>query len=257
MFRKLAQLIPVAALAVLASCAHRPANYDVQVGQPQAAASHDGKLKAGGPSEAMRSSENVSAGFSAKNTMGEPVEVHPASAIVEHKRPDKKTGKMRTLWSQRTTNVKTTAGIDFVFAQAYGASAQANGFNYILCSNDSVTETSASTTLSNEITTNGLARAKGTYAHTTGASTATITYTFTASGAQSVQKCALSPNASGTPVTHILGFTQRSLQTGDTLAITFTITISALPLSLPYQYAANDNGFAPAFAWKHDEREAA
>lgn len=124
-------------------------------------------------------------------------------------------------------NVKTTAGIDFLFAQGYGTSAQANGLNYIGLSNDSVTETTASTTLTNEIAANGLTRAIGAYAHSAGASTATISKTFTcATGAQAAQKAALFSAGSSGTMTHVLAFTQRSLQIGDQLAITFTITLS-------------------------------
>lgn len=123
-------------------------------------------------------------------------------------------------------NVKTKAGVDFTFVQTYSTSTGANGLNYIGCSNDSLTETTDSTTLSNEIASNGLTRHIGTYAHTTGASTATVSYTFTATGAQSVQKCALFTAASNGTMHHALAFTQRSLQTNDQLAITFTITLS-------------------------------
>jgi len=123
-------------------------------------------------------------------------------------------------------NVKTTAGIDKTFKNTYSTSMDANGLNYVACSNDTLTETTASTTLSSEITTNGLARSQGTYAHTNGAATATISKTFTASGAQSVQKCALFDASSGGTMHHALSFTQRSLQSGDQLAVTFTITLS-------------------------------
>ena len=127
-------------------------------------------------------------------------------------------------WS--ADNVKTKVGIDKTFKNTYSTSMDANGLNYIACSNDSLTETVDSTTLSNEITLNGLGRAQGTYAHTAGTGTATISRTFTASGAQSVQKCALFDATSSGTMHHALGFTQRSLQNGDQLAVTFTITLS-------------------------------
>ncbi len=130
------------------------------------------------------------------------------------------------LSTDETWNVKTTVGIDFLFTQGYSTSTGANGLNYIGLSNDAVTETSASTTLSNEIAANGLTRAIGAYAHTTGTATATISKTFTASGAQSAQKAALFNLSSAGTMTHVLGFTQRALISGDTLSITYTITIS-------------------------------
>lgn len=125
-------------------------------------------------------------------------------------------------------NVKTTAQIDFLFSQGYNstAAAQTNGLAWVGLSNDSLTETSSSTTLSNEIAANGLSRAKGTYAHTNGQSTATNTITFTATGTQACQKAAyFSASSSGT-MGHALSFTQRTLQNTDTITITLTVTLS-------------------------------
>lgn len=133
------------------------------------------------------------------------------------------------VWSEVTYNVKTTAGIDFTFSQSYNstAAAQTNGLSWIALSNDSLTETSSSTTLSNEIAANGLTRAQGTYAHTNGQSTATVAKTFTCStSSQAAQKAALFSASSSGTMHHALSFTQRTLQVGDTLAITFTITLS-------------------------------
>lgn len=130
------------------------------------------------------------------------------------------------LHRETSYNVKTTAGIDFLFVQGYSTGPGGNGLNYIALSNDTLTETSGSTTLSNEITLNGLGRAIGAYSHSNGASTATVSKTFTASGSQSAQKAALFSASSSGTMNHVLSFTQRSLISGDTLAITFTITIS-------------------------------
>lgn len=122
-------------------------------------------------------------------------------------------------------NVITTVGRDFLHTQGYGTSPAGNGLNYIGLSDDTLTETSASTTLSNEITLNGLGRAAGTPAHTGGTNTTTVTRTFTASGTQSAQKAALFTASSGGTMNHALAFTQRNLISGDTLACTFTITL--------------------------------
>jgi hypothetical protein len=131
------------------------------------------------------------------------------------------------LWTDDELNVKTTVGIDFTFTQTYGTAAQANGLNYIALSNDSLTETSASTTLSSEIAANGLSRAQGTFAHTNGASTATVAHTFTCStSSQSCQKAALFSASSSGTMNHVLSFTQRTLQVGDSIAVTYTITIT-------------------------------
>ena len=142
------------------------------------------------------------------------------------RRPDPR--DVVVLYEDKSLNVKTTAGIDFIFSQSYNSSAaaQTNGLAWQALSNDSLTETSGSTTLSNEIATNGLSRAKGTYAHSAGTSTATNALTFTATGTQSCQKGALFSASSTGTMMHVLSFTQRTLQTNDTLAITYTITLT-------------------------------
>lgn len=124
-------------------------------------------------------------------------------------------------------NVITKAQIDFMFLQGYATSGLgANGLNYIALSNDALTETNASTTLSTEIAANGLTRAQGTFAHTAGTSTCTIAKTFTATGAQSCQKAALFSAASVGTMGHPLSFTGVTMANTDTLAVTYTITLS-------------------------------
>ena len=90
---------------------------------------------------------------------------------------------------------------------------------------EEVSETTASTTLSNEITLNGLGRAQGAYAHTASTNTTTITEVFTATGTQSAQKAALFTAVSAGTMNHALAFTQRNLVNTDTLTVTFTITL--------------------------------
>jgi hypothetical protein len=143
-----------------------------------------------------------------------------------HLVPDPRDVEM--LWEGDNLNVKTTVGIDFIFAQSYSASASASvGFSFIALSNDTLTETSASTTLSTEIAANGLSRVAATYAHTTATSTATLAHTFTCTTtSQAAQKAALFTLVSSGVMNHALAFTQRTLQVGDTLAVTFTITIT-------------------------------
>lgn len=140
--------------------------------------------------------------------------------------PDLET--VEKVWEGEAWNVKTTAGIDFMLVQTYSTTPAANGLNYIGLSNDTLTETSASTTLSNEIVANGLARAQGTYAHTPGAATVTVAHTFTASGGQSVRKGALFSAASNGVMNHalLLPEGQRVLVAADMLAVTFTITLT-------------------------------
>jgi hypothetical protein len=161
-------------------------------------------------------------GFKAVEALPDKVQISRASCNIKHIRNGK------VLHDETVYNVKTTAGIDFQISQMYNTSgAQANGLCYIALSNDTLTETTASTTLSNEIAANGLSRAVGAYAHTTGTGVVTISKTFTcATGAQAAQKAALFSAASVGTMQHALAFTQRSLQIGDQLAVTFSITVS-------------------------------
>lgn len=171
--------------------------------------------------ERFKTAGQILVGMKSSPMLDETVKVHRAMGRVQHIRNGV------VLSDEVIFNVKTTVGIDFTFAQTYGTSAQANGLNYIALSNDTLTETTASTTLSTEIAANGLARAIGAYAHTGGASTATISKTFTcATGAQSAQKAALFSASSAGTMHHALAFTQRALQVGDQLAVTFTITLT-------------------------------
>ncbi len=99
-----------------------------------------------------------------------------------------------------------------------------NGFNFIALSNDALTETATSTTLSTEIAANGLTRAQGTVTLPIGAGNqTTVDKTFTATGAQSAQKAALFDASSVGNMNHALAFTQRALVSTDTLQITFTM----------------------------------
>lgn len=189
--------------------------------------------------EGLRTGERAFAGYVARIAFGDSMRIERASAHVVHRRarklvksrsgllvPDPALG-LDTLHEETVYNVITTVGRDFIHTQSYGTSPAGNGLNYIALSNDTLTETSASTVLSNEITTNGLGRAQGTVAHTTAATTTTVDHTFTATGAQSCQKAALFTAASVGIMNHALGFTQRALAaSGDTVQLTFTLTIS-------------------------------
>ncbi len=162
--------------------------------------------------------------FGSSVHLGENIRVAHATAHIVHRN-----AAGEVLWAgDSKPNVKTKAGIDFTFLQAYNstAAAQATGLSYIALSNDTVTETTDSTTLSNEIAANGLSRAQGTYAHSAGTATCTVAKTFTATGSQSCQKAALFSASSSGTMHHVLSFTQRALVTNDTITITFTITLS-------------------------------
>lgn len=132
-------------------------------------------------------------------------------------------------YADEVDNLITNAGRIFLHTQGYGTTGLGtNGLNYIALSNDTATETASSTTLSTEITANGLGRAQGTVTLPTGSGTSTtIAKTFTcATASQAAQKAALFTASSAGTMCHVLSFTQRTLQIGDTLAVTFTITTS-------------------------------
>jgi len=78
--------------------------------------------------------------------------------------------------------LKTTAGVDLMHNASFGTSAQPAAANYVALTANNEAPSSASTSLAGEITTaeGGLIRKQVTYAHTTGASTSTLTGTFTA-----------------------------------------------------------------------------
>lgn len=123
-------------------------------------------------------------------------------------------------------NLITTAGKDFIAAQIGSASAATSGANYIALTNTAITPAAGDTTLSGEITTNGLGRALGTYAHTAGQNTFTVSKTFTATATQSAQAAGLfTASSSGTMMAENT-FTAVTLNNGDSLTITWTITLS-------------------------------
>jgi hypothetical protein len=130
-------------------------------------------------------------------------------------------GERETVWNQITNS-----GRDQLHLQGYGTSGLAtNGFNYIGLTNSAITPAAGDTTLAGEISTNGLGRAQGAYAHSAGTNTTTVQNTFTATGTQACQAAALFNASSAGVMNHELTFTQRSLISGDTIQVTYTITL--------------------------------
>lgn len=183
--------------------------------------------------ETLSLSEQTAASYKATIPLAESLGTGRAFCRISHKRVydrDDRTGlflykevdEPEIIW-----NLIINVGRIQIHKQAYGTSGlSANGLNYIALSNDTVTETATSTTLSNEITLNGLGRAQGTVTLPTGSGNqTTIDHTFTATGAQSAQKAALFDASSVGNMNHVLAFTQRSLVNTDTLQTTYTITL--------------------------------
>lgn len=123
-------------------------------------------------------------------------------------------------------NLITNAGKDFIAAQIGSTSPGANGANYIALTNTAITPAAGDTTLSGEITLNGLARAQGAYSHTGGTNTYTESKTFTATASQSAQAAGLFTASSAGTMMAENTFTSVSLANGDQLTITWTITLS-------------------------------
>mgnify|MGYP001313713481 CR=1 FL=1 len=144
---------------------------------------------------------------------------------------DDKTG----LWLRRVEvedeiveNLILNAGRVQLHAQCYATgSILTNGFNYIGLSNDATAPDAADTTLTAELSGNGLTRAQGTVTLATGSGNqTTVAKTFTYTGSsQAVQKSALFTASSSGVMAHEVTFTQRTLATNDTLTLTYTITL--------------------------------
>jgi hypothetical protein len=101
---------------------------------------------------------------------------------------------------------------------------------FLAVTSDSVAPSAADTTLASEATTNGFARALGTWAHTAAATTYTLQVTFTASGTLTVNKEAVfgAANTTGGGVMPFESVEPNAptLVSGDTLQQTVTITIN-------------------------------
>jgi hypothetical protein len=128
-------------------------------------------------------------------------------------------------------NLLTDAGKDWMHQQVYtNTSAGTRGAGYIASTESVITPATGNTTLTGEITTNGLARADAvTKSHTAASNSSTIEHTFTASGSfTSVLASALFNASSAGTMPHIANFATGSgiLATNDTLKITWTVNLS-------------------------------
>lgn len=133
----------------------------------------------------------------------------------------------KVIYEETNHNLKTTVGVDAMIAQVGTTGTQPAAFDYLCLSSDTGAPAITDTVVAGEITGSGLGRAIATYAHTAGTSTWTETKTWTATATVSnVQKAgALNASSAGT-----LGFentfTPVSLNSGDQLQLTWTVTAS-------------------------------
>lgn len=137
----------------------------------------------------------------------------------------------RIVLAEWVHNLLTNAGRDWMHEQVYTNDNETptRGANYIASTESSITPAVGNTTLTGEITTNGLARADATTKnHSAGTNSTTIEHTFTASGSfTDVKASALFNASSAGTMPHIANFATGSgtLASGDTLKITWTLQL--------------------------------
>lgn len=124
-------------------------------------------------------------------------------------------------------NLTTNAGKDAIKQQVLNTGSQPAACGFIAISTSAVTPAAGDTTLTGEVSTNGGARASGTYA-STGTGTATLSKVFTATGAIASIQAAAVFNASsvGTMCFEVGSLGPVTLATSDTLTVTWSGTIS-------------------------------
>lgn len=136
---------------------------------------------------------------------------------------------------QDSDNVHNTGGVDFLHYQGYTATTTGStssittatiGSNYMAVTSDSVAPSASDTSLTAEISTNGLQRAQcTTRSHTVSTNVTTLSITFTATGSfTAVQKGALFNASSSGVMNHEFAFASTNLNSGDQLTITVTVT---------------------------------
>lgn len=148
-----------------------------------------------------------------------------SAVITKHR-----TGEQRTI-ALFQKNLLTDAGKDWMHAQVYtNTAAGTRGAGYIASTESTITPAVGNTTLTGEITTNGLARADaGTKTHTAASNSTLIEHTFTATGSfTSVLASALFNASSAGTMPHIANFATGSgtLAANDTLKISWTNNLS-------------------------------
>lgn len=120
----------------------------------------------------------------------------------------------------KVKNRLTDAGRDFLLNQGYGTSLGTNGANYIAVSTDGGSPADSDTSLTGEISSGGLSRARGAVSHTDGTNTITISKTFTATAVHSsVQKAGIFTASSAGTMAHEATFDTLNLKVNDQLLI--------------------------------------
>ena len=131
------------------------------------------------------------------------------------------------------TALVTNAGLDYAAAQLGGTASATAVAQWIALTANSTAPAATDTTLTGEITTagGGLVRAQATYAHTTGATTYTLSKTFTANSSDAlpvtVAKIGVfTASSAGSLVFETaLSPTATLSASGDTVSVTETVTV--------------------------------
>jgi uncharacterized membrane protein len=125
-----------------------------------------------------------------------------------------------------TTNLRTTAGLDWQ-ADVMGNASQPASARWVGLTTNATAPAAGDTTLTSEIASGGLTRVAGTYAHTPGATSYTITASWTASATHTaVAKAGLfNASSSGTMAFTTLLNATATLASGDQLQVTWTVNI--------------------------------
>ena len=122
----------------------------------------------------------------------------------------------------------TNAGKDFISAQV-GGSGGTSTAQYMALTSNNASPAATDTSLSGEFVGNGLDRALGTYAHTSGTSTYTISkvFTYTSTGSLTINKIGIFSAASGGTMVFESAITAATVAAnGDQVSITHTVTLA-------------------------------
>jgi hypothetical protein len=161
--------------------------------------------------------------------------VHPVHVVARHPEGMNGCHGASCIFSdQWTHNLRTAGGGDWQAIQMASTGTLSTSANYIALTNNSATplvadcaNATSACALSGEITTNGLSRAQGTYAHTLGTAAYTVAHTFTATGTQASQETGLFNVATVGANPGVMSFeadyTAVTVNNGDTLTITWTV----------------------------------
>lgn len=131
-------------------------------------------------------------------------------------------------YRETVENLLTTAGRDWMHSQVYTLTTSApRGSNFIALTTDTAAPGVGDSVLASEITTGGLARVESNaLVHTPNTNQTLLAKTFTATATHTaIQKSGLFTASSAGTMTHEATFTPVTLNSSDTLTISWTVTL--------------------------------